>query len=265
MGMFWDKGIMLVDGCTKISSGCLNCWSEAMTARFNRVPEVIKFEPGGRRLFNGNVRFNLYLLSEAAKVKKPHVYAIWNDLYHEDITLSQLADAHNIMADAQHHTFLIVTKRPGNVTGYVRRNVDSNNSDLRMLPHIWHIVTCENQAMADERIPELLKIPGKRGIIMEPMLEGVNLSIPLFQLDCRHKDIDGCCKGPQMTPECHPGVNCPDHRPFIHQVILGPENGAGKRPFDPAWADKVKDQCEAAGVLFYRKDTEEGQLAWRTS
>ena len=229
---FWDKGIQVVDGCNHVSTGCKNCWSEAMTARFKRVPEVLT---DGR--FNGHVRFNLHLLEKAAKVRQPHVYAIWNDLYKEGVTVSQRDRVAILMANASHHTFLIVTKRPEIAAAFF---ID------KWPAHIWHIVTAENQAMADKRIPHLLKIPGKRGIIIEPMLEGMDLTAAFKPI---HHTKFGNPDGTTWKP--------------IHQVILGPENGPGKRPFNPEWADSVKAQCEAAGVPFYRKDTGEGGLAWR--
>jgi len=234
---FWDKGIQLVDGCTKVSPGCKNCWSEAMTARFfNRVPEVLT---DGK--FNGKVKFNLHLLEKAAKVKKPTVYAIWNDLYHEGVTELQIKMALAHMMLSKHHTFLIVTKRIDRLAraGEGKKNV------MPFQPHIWHIVTCENQEQVDRRIPHLLRIPGKRGIIIEPMLGPVDFNF-MWGIE-----------------ESKPINETVLIRDGIHQVILGPENGPGKRSFDPAWAESVKAQCEAAGVPYYRKDTAEGVLAWR--
>jgi protein gp37 len=229
---FWDKGIQLVDGCSKVSPGCKNCWSEAMTARFKRVPDVLT---DGR--FNGHVKFNLHLLEKAAKVKKPHVYAIWNDLYHEKISLMQLTNAFHTMNKAEHHTFLVVTKRPEKFFYPV--------SSMKFPPHIWHIVTCEDQEQADKRIPHLLRIPGKRGIIIEPMLGTISFD---------HICIDASTENNQGDVRSWSDID---------QVILGPENGPGKRPFNESWAESVKQQCKAAGVPFYRKDTEEGALVWR--
>lgn len=247
---FWDKGIQLVDGCSKVSPGCKNCWSEGMTARFKRVPWVLT---DGK--FNGKVRFNLRLLEKAAKVRKPHVYAIWNDLYHEGVTDIQIKMAWAYMMAAKKHTFLIVTKR-------IERIARAGEGKENIMPfpeHIWHIVTCENQAMADKRIPHLLRIPGKRGIIIEPMLERISF-IPHFH--------DVYIKGDKNDPDptFHEDMIRAKElrRDLIHQVILGPENGPGKRPFDPTWAEDVKAQCDAAGVPYYRKDTGEGVLAWRT-
>ena len=241
---FWDKGVMLVTGCAKVSPGCKNCWSEKEhhMRSCRKIPGVYAPELMTDKRFNGKVQFNLRLLESAAKVKKPHVYAIWNDLYHPGVTDEQIVKARNVMDAATQHTILIVTKRPERA---------ENKSPLPS--HIWHIVTCENQAMADKRIPHLLRIPGKRGLIIEPMLGEVNL------MKCAAPENH--CYGREI---CETPVKC-DHHPLdgIHQVILGPENGTGKRPFMNWWADSVKAQCMDAGVPFYRKDTGEGTLAWR--
>lgn len=228
---FWDKGIQLIDGCSKCSPGCRNCWSEAMTARFKRVPEVLK---DGR--FTGEVRFNLHLLEKAVKTKKPTVFAIWNDLWHPNICNMERNKAYRLMEDNMRHTYLIITKRPQGISDFVRQNREWGS--IYCPQFIWHIVTAENQAMADIRIPHLLNIPGKRGIIFEPMLGEVNFI---------------------MNDRPYPRISLE----FIHQVILGPENGPGKRLFDEAWADNVKAQCKTACVPYYRKDKEEGILAWR--
>lgn len=295
---FWTKGVQFNDGCTKVSPGCKNCWSEAMAARFKRVPEVLT---DGH--FNGKVHINMHLLEKAAKRKKPEVYAIWNDLYHEGVTDEQIFKALAIMMGATHHTFLIVTKRVERAAIYMPEFMDINyDYALKRAPeahpvhlmdeqtplmktkffrkamaenmtgHIWHIVTCENQAMADKRIPHLLRIPGKRAIIIEPMLEEIDFD--------KWKQTGYYCNTPNHGALCPEGIMEGDDGVVIcrycenpidigyglpfHQVICGPENGTGKRPFDPAWADSVKAQCEAAGVPFYRKDTGEGALAWRT-
>jgi len=253
-GNFWDKGIQLVDGCTHESGGCRNCWSEAMTARFKRVPEVIT---NGK--FNGTVKFNLHLLEKAAKVKKPHVYAIWNDLYHEGVTDEQVRQAYYIMHHRPYDTFLIITKRIERFSKIFYKPMKGWS-----LPNnIWHIVTMESQAMVDKRMPHLLQIPGKRGVIVEPMLEAVDLTKWLYQLDCKYKECDGTCSGPQLTPECHAYVNCPENKPFIHQIIFGPENGQNKRRYEEVWGEHLFRQCEAAGVICYDKANETGVLEWR--
>jgi len=195
--------------------------------------------------FNGNIQFNLQQLEHAVKTRTPKVISPWNDLYHEALTVEQIGQAHRIMANKRnaHHTFLIVTKRADRAADYCQ-GVSDISGGIQVPDNMWHLFTCENQKRLDERMPHILRIPGKRGVLIEPCLEGVDLA------EKGH--------GWLFVDELADG-----RRTGIHQVILGPENGPGKRPFDPAWADSVKSQCAAAGVPFYRKDTGEGTLAWR--
>lgn len=235
-GKFWDEGPMLVTGCRKVSPGCDNCWSERTHVMRSKGPNAHIWPPecltNGR--FNGTVRFNLAALKRAVRGKKPKVIAPWNDLYHEGVTDEQAEDALYEMQGASQHTFLIITKRIERAAPTWKSPVPDN---------IWHIATMENQAMVDERMPHLLNIPGRRGIIIEPMLGPVNL------MKCQAPENH--CKGAE---NCDTPLRC-DFHPLdnIHQVILGGETGTGARPMHPDWARSVRDQCAAAGVPFFFK------------
>lgn len=94
--------------------------------------------------------------------------------------------------------------------------------------NIWIGTTVEDQKRADERIPELLKIPARvRFLSCEPLLSDLNLRRWLVQ-------------------DHHP-------EPNIHWVIAGGESGLGARPMHPDWARSLRDQCAAAGVPFLFK------------
>jgi protein gp37 len=249
---FWDKGIQLVGGCTKVSAGCKNCWSEVAHARFHKggAPCYKGTITDGK--FNGNVTFNLHLLEKSAKVRKPQVYAIWNDLYHEGLLTAEITKALGVMSGAKLHTFLIITKRPERAEKINRfYKHESEWCDIPYPDNIWHIVTAENQSMADKRIPHLLNIPGKRGVIVEPMLGPVSIGRAM----CRTCDAVGACEADAAQEDtCYQRIG---------QIILGPENGVGKRQFEEGWAENMENECEAAGVPYYRKDKDMGTLAWR--
>lgn len=92
-------------------------------------------------------------------------------------------------------------------------------------PNVWVGVTAENQRRADERLPFLAQVPAAvRFVSVEPMLEPVRL------------DLAG-----------------------VHWVICGGESGPGRRPFDKAWAEALREQCEVAGVPFFFK---QGAARW---
>lgn len=235
-GRFWDKGPQVTTGCTKISPGCKICWAERnhrLRSGNKAMHHIYRPDSLTDGCFNGKVYFNLNKLQDAVKGKKPQVIAPWNDLYHEGVTDRQIWDAHNIMTSFPHHTFLIITKRPQIAVDYFTRIEDCLGMVVELPSNIIHIATMENQAMADKRMGDLLRIPGRRAILIEPMLG------PIENIVLGRSNRD------------------------IQQIILGPENGAGKRHFDPAWAESVKAQCESAGVPFYRKDKGEGELIWR--
>lgn len=265
-GKFWNKGPMVVTGCTKVSEGCRNCWSEqAHVMRQGRPAWPSDCLTEGK--FNGKIHFNLDALKKAVKGKSC-VISPWNDLYHEGVTDAQIDDAFGVMMSHEQHTYLIITKRIDRASEHVNTDPDrfvnavnrykkghfafSGEYNLDSFNNIIHIATMENQARADERMPHLLRIPGKRGIIIEPMLSEVDLTYS-FVRNC--PELSGCEK------DCVAEKTCMDK--YIHQAILGPENGKGKRPFKEEWAESVRQQCEAAGVPFYRKDKGEGQLIWR--
>lgn len=225
-GKFWDEGPMVVTGCTKVSEGCRGCWSEqAHVMRSGRPawPEDCITD----KRFNGKVHFRLEALEAAVKGRKPKVIATWNDLYHEGVNAAQIFLAYGLMLNPHnaHHTFLVITKR-------IKRASEFIDTMIPLQDNIWHIATMENQARADERMPHLLRIPGKRGIIIEPMLGPIRLTDPHV--------MNGTAPGSLWTKD-------------IHQVILGGETGRDARPMHPDWVRSVRDQCEAAGVPFFFK------------
>lgn len=280
-GKFWDKGIQLVDGCDKVSPGCRHCWAETMTKRFKRVPEVLTND-----CFNGKVKFNLHFLERDLKMRKPQVFAIWNDLFHKKITDEQVLKVFDLIRRYNGirkrkyplHTILIVTKRPERAADFVKRlwvkasgelflldhsNVNAINiaesTMKKFWPNVWHIVTTENQLCLEHRLPSLLKIPGKRGLIIEPMLDKIDLRLEEYKYWECPKCGDFVIDKSLANISCLCGIGNFELVNDIHQVILGAESGTEARPMNPEWARSVRDQCQAAGIPFYLKSLGPGK------
>lgn len=116
-------------------------------------------------------------------------YAIWNDLFHESIPFECIDKVMAVIALCPQHTFQILTKRPRRMREYfidqypLRSRLMNTMTEIYgsprvydswSLPNLWLGVTCENQRLADDRIPALLGIPAAvRFISIEPMLEEV--------------------------------------------------------------------------------------------
>jgi len=230
-GRYWDKPWSLVDGCTPCSPGCEHCWALAMEHRFQKT-ECVSLS-GARKVSTHSERLDIPL-----RTRKPTVFAVWNDLFHEDVPWTFIKQSLEVMARASRHTFLILTKRPSLVSrfshtwGAFRNGFEGN-------PHIWLGCTICNQQEADAKIPELLKVPGKKWLSIEPMLGEIMINKTTKAPDGTYHDW--------LTTE---GIV---HPKGIDAVVLGGESGPGARPTHPDWVRSVRDQCAAAGTAFYFK------------
>ncbi|WMW64364.1 phage Gp37/Gp68 family protein [Nitratidesulfovibrio liaohensis] len=121
------------------------------------------------------------------------------------------------------------------------------------LPNVWLGTTVEDQARADERVPELLATPGALHFVScEPLLGPVDLSPWLEEI--LHEDEVGVENGNQTLP-MELGMPCM-HDPWIfglRWVIAGGETGPGARPSHPDWFRSLRDQCKAHDVPFFFK------------
>ena len=256
-GRYWDLPWSLVDGCTPCSPGCERCWSAAMTARFDndlcRFPMPLTSKSRPINKFLGKIICHPERLSIPMKRRKPTVYAVWNDLFHEAVPDDFIAETYMAIYDTRvhyDHTFLILTKRATRMLDVTRRLetgslcafMDGDESGAEwvdkslgeVLPNVYHGLTVCNQAEADAKIPVFLEMPGKKFLSIEPMLGAMDVRRYL-----------GCTGMPDCL-YCETGNR-------VHAVILGGETGPGARPMHPDWVRSVRDQCAAAGVQFFFK------------
>ena len=181
-------------GCTKISAGCKFCYAERdMDKHWKRV----QWGPQGTRVktspdyWDKPRKWNMTVWVECSVCGWRGVYDV-NGLCpsclhpmdsvmrtaHARVFCASLADVfedRNELAPWRRDLFdliertpnldwLLLTKRPENVVQSLPKNV-------------WLGVSVENQKIADERIPKLLKIPATvRFLSCEPLLGKLNLS-----------------------------------------------------------------------------------------
>lgn len=189
---------------------------------------------------------------------RPRVFcASLADWLDDEVPIEWLADLLKLIHDTPAIDWLLLTKRPQN---WKERCFESLHTweEMRFrnaptkwtnfsawlsnwiggheTPHnIWIGTTVEDQTRADQRIPELLKIPAKvRFLSCEPLLGPVEFSDVTHRSDAvsqlGKKALDG-----------------------IHWLICGGESGPGARPMHPEWARSLRDQCQAAGVAYFLK------------
>jgi protein gp37 len=212
-GRFWTHSRTLVDGCTKVSPGCLNCWSESLAKRFGNHVGV--YSNG----WNGQVIEHPERMADIlpkSALRKPRVWTYWNDLFHEGVS-DKFRNEFFKLSGVGWDYHIICTKRPHEVVSYFERRSRPGSKTI-------FLVTMENQDMVQKRWKAAAKMEAlglKTGLLIEPMLSRI--------------DID------------------PSWLDLMSWIICGPENGKGKRPFDPQWAMRLQAQAKAAGVPFFYK------------
>ena len=120
-----------VTGCTKISSGCANCYAERMAKRLQAM--------GNKNYMHGfDVTLQPHMLDLPLSWKSPRQIFVnsMSDLFHEAIPFDYIQQIFSIMRQAKQHTFQVLTKRS-------KRLLEL--SDKIIWPeNVWMGVTVEN-------------------------------------------------------------------------------------------------------------------------
>jgi protein gp37 len=157
-------------GCTKISSGCKNCYAESMARRLKAIGTV-GYENG--------FRFGIVpsRLNEPLKKKKPTVYFVnsMSDIFHEKMPPDYLDKIFSVIEQTPQHTYQVLTKRADNMFEYFsQREVPKN---------VWLGVTVENKYDGLPRIEKLRKLDATVLFLsVEPLLEDLGI-IDLTNID----------------------------------------------------------------------------------
>ncbi len=249
---WWDVTWNPVGGCSLASPGCALCYAaqEAGTktwpfAGSARVHDGVTIVKGKRRIFNGKLTVapeghRLWawpLRWRGAKHPKlgpgqPSLIFVgdMSDLFHEgrDAEIIDRVCATIAMSD---HIGLLLTKRTRRMAEYFA--TQSPATVHRWLPKMWLGFSAERQKEFDERWADTRALADTGWMVsvsIAPMLGPVKLPADFLAL------------GPRVW------------------VIVAGEQGrhADCRDMDPQWARFVRDQCAAAGILFFMKQMAKG-------
>jgi protein gp37 len=200
-----------IRGCTKISPGCAHCYAETFAERFRGV-QGHPYEQGfDLRLVPGK-------LADPLSWAKPKMIFVnsMSDLFHEDVPDAYIELVVQVMAHADWHTYMVLTKR----SERLRELLQSKLQFAARLPHIWWGVSVENQRHGLPRIADLrVASPSVSFLSIEPLLE-----------DLVDLDLTG-----------------------INWVIVGGESGPGARPMERPWVDRILQQCQTREIPFFFK------------
>lgn len=150
-------------GCKKISAGCSRCYCYREMKRYGLNPSIIT---RSKTTFRNPLKW-----------KEPRMIFVcsWSDFFIKKAD-EWRDEAWDVIRKTPQHIYQILTKRPENIWDRLPKDWPWEN--------VWLGVTCENQKMANERIPILSNIPATiRFISYEPLLEYVKWDYNDFPID----------------------------------------------------------------------------------
>ncbi len=197
-----------------------------------------------------------------------------SDLFHEALTNEQIAAVFGVMAAASRHTFQVLTKRAKRMREWfawlaaegrggadtaicveAARQATRDVLGPRLvplapfetpavlakgwtaawpLPNVWLGVSIEDQASADERVPQLVDTPAAvQWVSYEPALGPVDFAPWLGELG----DLGSWTGFGER----------------LDWIVIGGESGPGARPFDLEWARSTIAAGKASGVPVFVK------------
>ena len=193
-------------GCHKVSLGCKHCYMFREKHQYGQEPNVVvRSKPH---------TFNLPLqLKEPARVftcSWSDFFIVEADPWHDE--------AWAIIRRTLHLTYQILTKRIERVAPLLPWGRSAP------WPNVQLVVSVEDEARADERIPELLRLNiAVRGVSYEPALGPIDFA-------CRHWLPCGRCRGRGWYTRRPFQVPWPDRRPCEDCIAAARDVGLELQP-----------------------------------
>ncbi len=187
-GIQWtDETWNPVTGCSKVSPGCAHCYAE--TLALTRLAGKAGYPglPWTPENAAANVSLRPERLRKPLTWREPRMVFVnsMSDLFHELVPWEYIDQVFDVMAEAERHTFQVLTKRPERMRALARP----------ALPNVWLGTSIENDRFTG-RADYLREAPAAiRFLSLEPLLG------PLPSLDLT--GIDWVIVG---------GESGPDHR-----------------------------------------------------
>ncbi len=203
-----------MQGCTRISAGCKNCYALNMINRFAGMK-------GWPDDSSGKVTLYQNRLADPYRWKKESVVFVCSmgDLFHGDVSWHFIDQVYASMLDNKQHTFIILTKRSQNMVDFLLDDT-LRLSDIGRAGNIWHGVSIENNRHL-ERIDHLRTIPGINTFVsFEPLIEDGRMNV----------DLEG-----------------------IELAIIGGESGSDARPFNLAPVADIIENADKSGAKVFVK------------
>lgn len=232
-------------GCTRYSPGCDHCYAEELDKHWYPVTELVQI--GGvdveqkramhwgpdsprremsEKYWGDPVKWNAEAFKKFGRRARVFCGSMC-DLMDKDAPAGRRERLWSLVNATPDLLWLFLTKRPENYDLYLPGIFTHFNAML--------MFTAESQKYYDLRLPHAIKAAQKRGL-----KTGVSYEPALGALDLRGYSPSGL-------------ILSRDLYSYPNWVIVGGETGHGRRPFEQAWAETVREQARALDIPFFMK------------
>ena len=193
-------------GCTRVGPGCDNCYAAVSTPARSMG---IQWGPGEPRRRTSIHNWNQPLKWDKKAAEERAAGVLWNgrpgywpvfcaslaDVFDNEVPAEWRADLMQLIEKTPHLSWLLVTKRIGNVERMIEEAGDlidygegwqSMWGQGKWPDNVRLLITVVNQEEADRDIPKLLRLECKNGISYEPALGPVDWSREILRVDGRY-------------------------------------------------------------------------------
>lgn len=270
-------------GCTKVSAGCDNCYTEAlMDKRMHKV----QWGPGQPRVrtsasnWHQPVKWNATPFFKCAEcawrgglsdlvnsktdpcpwcpmcgrgivpARRRVFCASLADVFDNEVPLQWRIDLFDLIRKTPNLDYLLLTKRIGNAAEMMREAfglMSTGVGTYQPMPNVHLGATMVNQDEIDRDLPKLLyALAAVRFLSLEPLLGPIVIP-PVF---LQRLNLG---EGPK---------DWPDDAGIVDHVIVGGESGRGARACEVEWIRDIVEQCTAAGTPVFVKQLG-ANVEWR--
>ena len=177
-----------LQGCTRVSSGCDNCYAakDVATRLADVYPGLAKKLSNGKCVFTGKIQLLPQELAEPLQDKQPKRWFVNSmaDLFHKSVPEHFINEVFAVMEKASWHQFQVLTKRPERMATFTQKRYKDRQPPV----NIWLGTSTEDQEAFDERYPHLKNTKAAiRWLSIEPMLGPIKFSDKIGRASCRER------------------------------------------------------------------------------
>jgi protein gp37 len=201
--------------------------------------------------------FHRYRLNEPSKVKKPSIIGVvfMGDLFGEWVPNEWIDEVFQACDNADRHQYLFLTKNPSR---YKKAIKYYEGEEQGYQPELWNnmwfgaTITCQNDIERANTLQTFYE--GHKFLSIEPIFGEISINRQLKWPVCKHWKSDG---NPSEYGKYHWEKQCLVAVDWIgvEWVIIGAQTGHGAVQPKREWVSNIVDQCRAAGVTVFMKNS----------